>query len=110
MCRSAGSGTSDTATMPSVTVRRLYLALAIVSLAPIWSAHYLPTADGPSHVYNSWVLRELVLGHRGIVADWYAVDWRPYPNWSGHVVLALLMAGFPPLVAEKLLVSRIVLL
>lgn len=93
-----------------MTLRRLYLALAIVSLAPIWSAHYLPTADGPSHVYNSWVLRELVLGHRGVVTEWYAVDWRPYPNWSGHAVLALLMSVFPPLIAEKLLVSGIVLL
>ncbi len=96
--------------MAGVNLRRLYLALAIVSLAPVWSAHYLPTADGPSHVYNSWVLRELVLGHRGVVAEWYAVDWRPYPNWSGHAVLALLMSVVPPLLAEKLLVSGIVLL
>jgi hypothetical protein len=91
-------------------LRRLYLALAVVALAPIWSASYLPTVDGPSHVYNSWVLKELVRGNHGIVSEWYAVDWRPNPNWSGHAVLAVLMTVVPPLIAEKILVSGIVLL
>jgi hypothetical protein len=89
--------------------RNLYLALAIVAIAPVWSAQYLPTADGPSHLYNSWVLRELIGGGNTIVAQTYEVDWRPHPNWSGHVVLALLMTVVPPLVAEKLLMSGIVL-
>ena len=92
------------------TLRNLYLALAIVAIAPVWSAQYLPTADGPSHLYNSWVLRELIGGRNTILAQAYAIDWRPHPNWSGHVVLALLMTLVPPLVAEKLLMSGIVLL
>src|SRR3954447_7853707 len=96
--------------MTAPLLRRLYLGLAILSLAPIWAASYLPTADGPSHVYNSWVLHELVAGKAGVVSQWYAVDWRPHPNWTGHAVLALLMTVFPPLIAEKLLVSGIVLL
>ena len=91
-------------------LRRLYFGLALVALLPIWSATYLPTSDGPSHVYNSWLLHELVRGSHGPVAEWYAVDWRPHPNWIGHVVLALLMTVVPPVVAEKLLVSGIILL
>jgi hypothetical protein len=89
---------------------RLYFGLALLALAPVWSVTYLPTSDGPSHLYNSWVLHELVRGSHGPIAEWYAVDWRPHPNWLGHAVLALLMAVVPPLVAEKLLVSGIVLL
>lgn len=91
-------------------LRRVYFCLAILSLAPIWSASYLPTSDGPSHVYNSWVLQQLVRGSHGPAADWYAIDWRPLPNWLGHAVMALLMFVVPPLIAEKLLVSGIVLL
>ena len=91
-------------------LRRFYFGLALLALAPIWSATYLPTSDGPSHLYNSWVLLELVRGSQGPVAECYAIDWRPHPNWLGHAVLALLMVAFPPLVAEKLLVSGIVLL
>jgi hypothetical protein len=51
-----------------------------------------------------------VRSNQGIVADWYAVDWRPNPNWSGHAVLAVLMTVVPPVIAEKILVSGIVLL
>lgn len=96
--------------MAARTLRNLYRALAIVALAPVWSARYLPTADGPSHLYNSWVLRELIVGKNAVLAQAYAVDWRPHPNWIGHAVLALLMTVVPPLIAEKLMVSGIVLL
>lgn len=91
-------------------LRRIYFGLALLALAPIWSARYLPTSDGPSHLYNSWLLHELVRGSQGPVAAWFAIDWRPHPNWIGHAVMALLMAVVSPLVAEKLLVSGIVLL
>jgi hypothetical protein len=41
---------------------------------------------------------------------WLFIDWRPNPNWLGHIVMALLMAIVPPLIAEKTLFSAIVLL
>ncbi|HEX3070455.1 MAG TPA: hypothetical protein VHX14_17940 [Thermoanaerobaculia bacterium] len=91
-------------------LRRLYVCLALLALLPIWSASYLPTSDGPSHVYNSWILQQLVKGSHSPAADWYAIDWRPLPNWLGHAVMALLMFVVPALIAEKLLVSGIVLL
>ncbi|MDP9361979.1 MAG: hypothetical protein M3P29_11060 [Acidobacteriota bacterium] len=91
-------------------LRRLYFGLALLALAPIWSVSYLPTSDGPSHLYNSWVLHELLRGSHGPVSEWYVIDWRPHPNWLGHAVSALLMSVVPPLIAEKLLVSGIVLL
>jgi hypothetical protein len=91
-------------------LRRLYFGLALLALVPVWSVTYLPTSDGPSHVYNSWVLHELVRGSHGPAAEWYAIDWRPHPNWIGHAVLALLMTIVPPVVAEKVLVSGIILL
>jgi hypothetical protein len=96
--------------MTETALRRLYGVLALLTLAPIWSARYIPTVDGPSHVYNSWVIHELIRGGNSLVAQWYAIDWRPHPNWLGHAVLALLMTIVPPLIAEKLLVSGIVLL
>lgn len=88
---------------------RHYLALAVAAVVPIWSCRWLPTIDGPSHVYNAWLLQELLRGHH-LASQWYAIDWRPNPNWSGHAILALLMAVFPARIAEKLLVSGIVLL
>ena len=88
----------------------LFLLLALLYLIPIWSVDHLPTSDGPTHLYNAWILRELVAGTDGPIARQYAIDWRPHPNWSGHALLALLMCIVPPVVAEKLLVSAIVFL
>jgi hypothetical protein len=92
------------------SLRRLYIAVAIVAIIPIWCVRYLPTVDGPSHVYNSWILHELVRGAHGPIADWFRIDWRPHPNWIGHAVMALLMFVVSPIIAEKLLVTGIVLL
>lgn len=94
-----------------VWLRRLYFGLAVLSILPFWVVTYLPTVDGPCHTYNSWVLRqagneeEHPLFHR-----FYEVNLQPFPNWTGHAVLAALMYAVPPLVAEKLLVSGYALL
>jgi hypothetical protein len=88
----------------------LFLALALLHLIPIWSVDHLPTSDGPTHLYNAWILHELIAGRDGPIARHYAIDWRPHSNWAGHVLLALLLCIVPPIVAEKLLVSGIVLL
>ena len=95
---------------PAAWLPRLYVAVALFAVVPIWSVKYLPTVDGPSHVYNAWILRELIRGARGPVAQWFAIDWRPYPNWIGHAAMALLMTFASPTAAEKLFVSGIVLL
>jgi len=87
-----------------------FLALALLYLIPIWSVDHLPTSDGPAHLYNSWVLRELITGDTGAVSRFYAIDWKPHPNWIGHAALALLMCIVPPVIAEKILFSAIVLL
>lgn len=84
--------------------------MALLQIAPVWSAPYFPTGDGPAHLYNAWVLRELALGHDNAVTRTYAIDPRPYPNFLDHVALAVLMSVFSPPVAEKVFVSAIVLL
>lgn len=86
----------------------LFVFLTALQLVPVWSAVYVPTGDGPTHVYNAWVLHGLVTGTAPPNIDAaYRIDWRPHPNWSGHVFMALAIAVFPPLVAEKLFLTLI---
>jgi hypothetical protein len=91
-------------------MRRLYIAVAGAAVVPIWSVRYLPTIDGPSHLYNSWILYSLLRGAKGPIADWFQINWRPYPNWIGHAAMSLLMFVVTPIVAEKLFVTGVVLL
>jgi hypothetical protein len=84
----------------------LFLAVALLHIAPVWSVRYLPTGDGPTHVYNAWVLYELLSGDAPPnIERAYRVDWSPHPNWTGHALMALLMAAVPPIAAEKLLLT-----
>ena len=92
-------------------LRRLFFILAVLYVLPFWTVQYLPTTDGPCHTYNAWVFRnhgnqeEFPLFHQ-----YYELNLRPYPNWTGHAVMVALMYAVPPLIAEKLLVSGYVLL
>ena len=96
--------------MLSRWVRWGFLALALLQVVPVWSPAYYPTADGPSHLYNAFVMRELLQHRGGPIAETYAIDWRPHPNVLGHWILVALLGVFSPVVAEKILVSAIILL
>lgn len=82
-------------------MRWLFTVVAILHLLPIWRVHLVPTVDGPSHVYNAMVLRELAAGSPEF-GRVFAVNPRPNPNWLGHLVLVVL--------PERVLLSIIVLL
>jgi hypothetical protein len=79
----------------------LFVAVAALHLLPVLRVELIPTVDGPSHVYNAQVLRELAKGTQEF-ARVFAVNTRLNPNWLGHLVL---MAS-----SEKVLFGAIVLL
>jgi hypothetical protein len=93
-------------------------------LAPIWTARYLPTTDGPSHVFNAWALDQLAgrssggaagpggdaAGASSLLARYLEINPQPVPNYLTHVALAALMRALAPAAAEKVLVSGCVLL
>src|SRR5687767_9683693 len=74
----------------------LFVALALVVIVPVWSVKYIPAGDGPSHVYNAWVLHGLLTGDAPAnIEAAYRIDWRPHPNWTGHAFMALAMFVVP---------------
>lgn len=94
---------------PSRLLPALYLCVALLHLLPIWRVEYIPTQDGPSHLYNAAVLQELGRGTAGF-GRVFEADLRPHPNWVTHALLWGALFVVPPLVAEKLVFSAIVLL
>jgi hypothetical protein len=85
-----------------------FWALAVAYLVPVWSFRYLPTQDGPSHLANALILRDYGHSAAGYEA-FFEVRAEPLPNWTSHLLLTALLYVFPPLVAEKVLVSLYVL-
>jgi hypothetical protein len=90
---------------------KLFWFLIALHLIPVWAVTAVPTTDGPSHVYNAWILQQHATGRESpLFRQSYQVDKAPLPNWTSHAVLALLMVPFAPATAEKILVSAYVVL
>lgn len=91
----------------------IYAAVAILTvlhLAPIWAFDFFPSQDGPAHVHNAGVILEYRHPDRAVYREYYDLNLRPVPNLLGHLALAAGMTVAPPRVAEKLVVSAILLL
>ena len=87
-------------------------ALAALYLLPFWAVPgYLPSTDGPSHVYNAWLLGRLAgPAPARLLRAYYTINPQPVPNSLTHVALMALMWALPPAAAEKALLSAYVLL
>ena len=88
--------------------RKLQIFLILIHLLPIWLFDFFPTQDGPSHIYNSQVLREYWNPEYGFQA-FYNINWNLFPNWLSHFALAVLMIVFSPIIAEKIFLSAYVI-
>jgi len=91
--------------------RRDWLILVLVagSLAPIWLFRYIPTQDGPAHLYNSQILSQYLNPDYNF-QQFYSLRATLFPNWIAHALLSLSMFLFPPLIAEKVVISLYVIL
>lgn len=69
---------------------------------------YTLSLDGPQHLHNAYVLKDLLL-NKGEVRDFYNINPLPVGYWTTHILLTLLTFIFPPWLAEKLLLVIYVL-
>ncbi len=85
-----------------------FCALVVLHLVPIWLFAYVPTQDGPAHVGMALILRDYE-APEARYREFFDLNWRPFPNWSCLALLVGLLQLFPPLIAEKVLVSLYVI-
>ena len=88
----------------------IIIVLLVAHLLPIWIFKYFPTQDGLSHIYNAYVLKEYHKHENYKLREVYKLNLTIFPNWSSHMILALLMYVFPPLICEKILISMCIAL
>ena len=86
-----------------------FIVLIVLYVLPIWIFKYFPSQDGPSHIYNSFILRHYN-DPRYVFAKFYEIRKAPVPNWASHAIMMLLTYLVPPLIAEKLLLTIYVVL
>jgi hypothetical protein len=84
----------------------LFLALLLAHVSVLFRYSWYPTLDGPAHLYNAHLIKQLLLGAEH-PARFFAFSGFPEPNWSGHAIMALLSLFLPTNWVEKGLVLLI---
>ncbi len=87
----------------------VFVIVVLLYILPIWIFKYFPSQDGPAHIYNSFILRHYSDPDYRF-SEFYDVNKRIIPNWASHASMMLLMYVFPPLIAEKILLTAYILL
>ena len=84
----------------------LFFVLVLVGLSYVWGQKFFLTSDGPTHVYNSKILLDLLRGQDfDFYSQFYRFSFSFFPNWFTHASLVLLQLFLNPVLAEKVLVS-----
>ena len=100
---------NEDTTREGVTLWRLepwlFAALAVITVAPIWTISVFPTVDGPAHVAitHIWLVMDQPEGAH--FRDHFVENLSLFPNWFCYAVLAALMKFLSPFVAERVLVT-----
>jgi len=82
----------------------VFLILVLIYILPIWVFKYFPSQDGPSHIYNSFILKHYH-DSEYVFDKFYEIRKSPVPNWASYFIMVPLMYVVPPLIAEKILLT-----
>jgi len=97
--------------LPTRVVYGLFCLGYLLCLYQVWSPAHFLTTDGPCHVYNAGILRDLFLKrYDGFYESLYMVNKQINANWFSHVILAGLLCIVKGAVAEKILITFYMLL
>jgi hypothetical protein len=86
---------------------RLFLAILLLSAAPLWIGSYLPMVDMPQHAAQITALRE-ILGGNEMFTRVFEINWFT-PYLLGYLLLAALATVMPITVATQLVITVSVL-
>ncbi|HRZ42843.1 MAG TPA: hypothetical protein P5228_09105 [Bacteroidales bacterium] len=80
----------------------LFAILVLAGTMPILLNRYFVTLDGPAHLYNAILIRELLTGDHQEIHNLFVLNDFPVPNWSGHFLMAMFSMVLPAWMAEKI--------
>lgn len=88
----------------------LFHFFLVIHLIPVLSLSPFVTLDGPAHLYNSVLIRQLLTGTSDIASNFLMFNPVLEPNWTGHAIMAFLIGFIPPLLVEKIILTSILIL
>jgi hypothetical protein len=88
----------------------LFWAMVIIGTLPLFFTKYYVTLDGPSHLYNGTLIKELLLARYPEYGNLFSFNPLWVPNWLGHFLFALLSLVFPDFLTEKIVIIAYLIL
>lgn len=88
--------------------RWFFLFFLIISLLQLWMTKFIPSLDGPQHLYNANVMVELLKGNE-LMRSFFDINEVIVGYWTGHFFLAFFKLFFPAWLAEKLFLTTYVI-
>jgi len=89
---------------PSDRSLYFYVICLAAHIGLVWLLPYVPTQDGPSHLYNLVILKDLLNGGTEW-GDYFTAQLQAVPNLGFHIIAYPLLSIFPPLIVEKIFIS-----
>lgn len=87
----------------------VYGLLLTAHIALVWWLPYFPTQDGPSHIYNLVILKDLLNGGQ-TWGEFYVSRLSAIPNLGFHIIAYPLLALFSSAATEKIFITIYILL
>ena len=84
--------------------RLIFLLFLLIALFQVWHTRFVPSLDGPQHLYNANVLAELIKGNE-LVGSYFKVNDMLVGYWAGHFFLTLFKLFLPAWLAEKMVLT-----
>jgi hypothetical protein len=86
-------------------MRAWYFVIVIMICGVPWTTHIFPTQDGPLHVYNGWLLRELLINKYHTLSIIYRFNPLVLANCVATYMLALFSSFLSSVNSCKLMTS-----
>lgn len=84
-------------------MKKLYLTILTFIFITIFSSSFFPSMDGPAHLYNSNLLKEMMIGN-SFLENYFSINRFYVPNWTSNIVMAILLLFFKGVIVEKILI------
>jgi hypothetical protein len=78
--------------------------LLLPALLAAWTIPSFVTQDGPTHLYNAWILAHS-FSSSSAFEPYYTIYWQPLPNWAAHLILTGMLQVVSPWVADRLMIT-----
>lgn len=80
----------------------IFYAILVINIAFLFATRFYPSMDGPAHLYNSNLIKQLVFRNH-FISEFFQINSFPVPNWTGHFIMAFFRLFLPGWLSEKLL-------